>query len=85
MQNSPADLSPGGLIEQLVAGLLARKGLAPVARDANLRDAGISSLDMVNLMLTIEEAFDLALPQQAMTPENFSSVAAIEALVAGLI
>jgi acyl carrier protein len=82
----PADnLIEDGRIEALVGGLLARKGRAPVGRDANLREAGLSSLDMVNLMLAVEEAFDLALPEQAMTPENFRSVEAIETLVAGLL
>jgi len=47
----------------------------------NLRDAGLTSLDMVNLMLSIEAEFDVEFPQSAMTPDNFDTVAAIEALV----
>jgi acyl carrier protein len=78
-------LPAGDRIEDLVAGMLARKGLAPAGRGDNLRDAGVTSLDMVNLMLAVEEAFGLELPQEAMTPENFRSVESIETLVAGLL
>jgi acyl carrier protein len=49
--------------------------------DDNLRDAGLTSLDMVNLMLAIESEFDVEFPQSAMTPDNFDTVRAIEALV----
>ncbi len=47
----------------------------------NLREAGLTSLDMVNLMLAIEGEFDIEIPQSAMTPDNFDTVAAIENLV----
>ncbi|HXB52996.1 MAG TPA: phosphopantetheine-binding protein [Rhizomicrobium sp.] len=49
--------------------------------DDNLRDAGLTSLDMVNLMLAIEAEFDIEIPQSAMTPDNFDTVAAIDSLV----
>ena len=47
----------------------------------NLRDAGLTSLDMVNLMLAVEAEFDIEIPQSAMTPENFDTISAIESLV----
>ena len=34
-----------------------------------------------NLMLAIEAEFDIEIPQSAMTPENFDTIAAIDALV----
>ena len=49
--------------------------------DDNLRDAGLTSLDMVNLMLAIEAEFDIEIPQSAMTPDNFDTIRAIEGLV----
>jgi acyl carrier protein len=49
--------------------------------DQNLREAGLTSLDMVNLMLAIEAEFDIEIPQSAMTPDNFDTIRAIEALV----
>jgi acyl carrier protein len=69
----------------LVQERLARRGIAkPVTGDDDLRDSGISSLDMVNLMLAVEAEFALTIPEADMTPANFRSVAAIEALVASL-
>jgi acyl carrier protein len=46
-----------------------------------LREAGLTSLDMVNLVLAMEAEFDIEIPQSAMTPENFDTVAAIESLI----
>jgi acyl carrier protein len=54
----------------------------PLPLDAQLSDLGISSLKMVNLMLAVELEFDIAIPQADITPENFHSLASIEALVA---
>ena len=36
---------------------------------------------MVNLVLAVEAEFDIEIPQSAMTPDNFDTVAAIDALV----
>ena len=54
------------------------------ARGANLQDAGLTSIATVKLMLAIEAAYDIAIPEDDLTPENFRSIAAIEALVARL-
>ena len=54
---------------------------SPFPADLQLSDLGISSLKMVNLMLAVELEFDIAIPQSDITPENFHSVAAIQALV----
>ena len=69
----------------LVSDALARKGLKAVGPHDTLSDAGLSSLDLVNLMLAVEDAFDLALPEDKMTPENFRTVQAIETLIASLL
>jgi acyl carrier protein len=53
----------------------------PFPVEQQLSDLGISSLKMVNLMLAVEVEFDIAIPQADITPENFHSVASIEALV----
>ena len=52
-----------------------------IGRDDELNECGISSLDMVNLMLAVEAEFDVKIPDRDMTPANFRSVARIEALV----
>jgi acyl carrier protein len=76
------------LREQLIA--LIRKILGPPAAtrllpiDARLSDLGMSSLKMVNLMLSLEVRFNLSIPQAEITPENFESIASVEALVVRL-
>jgi acyl carrier protein len=71
-------------IHGIVADILAKKGRPPVGSQDNLRDSGLSSLDLVTLMLAVEDAFDLTFPQEKMTPDNFRSIDAIEALVTDL-
>ena len=48
-----------------------------------LVDVGLTSMDMVNLMLAVEAEFDFTIPQPDITPENFQSVATLERLVVG--
>jgi len=47
----------------------------------DLREAGLTSMDMVNLVLAVESEFDLMIPEISITPANFRSVAAISSLV----
>ena len=69
----------------LVTGLMSNPALAArLKSDQPLYDVGLSSLDMVNLMLAVEAEFDVEVPQKEMAPENFRSVAAIERLIANL-
>jgi acyl carrier protein len=70
-----------GLVEDLLA---KRAGPRRVAATDNLTDAGLTSLDMVGLMLAIEDAFEIEIPQKRMTPANFRTIAAIETLVASV-
>ena len=68
-----------------VQSILARRAIAsPVDGLQDLRDAGLTSLDLVNLMLAIEAEFDIEIPQADMTPDNFRSIETIDALVAVL-
>ena len=72
-------------IAALVRAILEKRAAArPVGHDDALSDCGISSLDMVNLMLAVETEFDLKIPDREMTPSNFRTIAQIEALVAKL-
>jgi acyl carrier protein len=69
-------------IFELVRAILEKRSITRnVGRDDDLGDCGISSLDMVNLMLAVEGAFDLKIPDRDMTPVNFRSIARIEALI----
>jgi acyl carrier protein len=56
----------------------------PVGNDDDLRASGLSSLGLVNLMLSVETEFDLKIPERDMTPANFRSIARIAALVRAL-
>jgi acyl carrier protein len=72
-------------IATLVRQMLAKRSVdRPVGRDEDLTESGLSSLDMVNLMLAVEGEFDLKIPDQDMTPSNFRSIARIETLVGAL-
>jgi acyl carrier protein len=69
-------------IRDLVGGLLAARSIAPVFDDDDtLAQVGLTSMDMVTLLLGVENAFDLEVPQHEITPEVFRSVATIEAMV----
>ena len=81
------DLQTQGVTERLAALVkqVLGEGAAipdPLPLDAQLSDLGISSLKMVNLMLAVEIEFDISIPQADITPENFHSLATIDALVA---
>jgi acyl carrier protein len=67
----------------LVKAILEQNAIfAEVTPDALLVDVGLTSTDMVNLMLGVEAEFDLMLPQAEITPENFQSVETLERLIA---
>jgi len=70
-------------IASLVKAILEQNEItADVEPDAKLVDIGLTSMDMVNLMLGVEAEFDFAIPQDQITPENFQSVETLERLVA---
>ncbi|MDA9398886.1 phosphopantetheine-binding protein [Bradyrhizobium sp. CCBAU 45389] len=70
-------------IIKLVKGILAQNSLsADVSPSAKLVDVGLTSMDMVNLMLGVEAEFDFTIPQSEITPENFQSVETLERMVA---
>jgi len=54
---------------------------AEVHPQSLLVDAGLTSMDMVNLMLAVEAEFDFTIPQSEITPENFQSVKTLQQMV----
>ncbi len=54
---------------------------ADVHPDLRLVDAGLTSMDMVKLMLDVEAEFDFTIPQAEITPENFRSVKTLELMI----
>lgn len=70
-------------ITKLVKGILEQNSLsADVTPSAKLVDVGLTSMDMVNLMLGVEAEFDFTIPQSEITPENFQSVETLERMIA---
>ena len=67
----------------LVKAILEQNAItASVDPDTRLVDVGLTSMDMVNLMLGVEAEFDFTIPQTEITPENFQSVETLERMVA---
>ena len=73
-------------VEKRIAGLVQRLLTEHsidrvVAPEDDLRLAGLSSLDMVSLVLAVEEEFELMVPEGNIMPSNFRSIASISRLV----
>ena len=72
-------------ITAIVAGLLAQRQKLNVPDPGeDLRNAGLTSLDMVKLVLSLEQEFGMIIPEQAMTPTHFRTITAIDSLIASL-
>ena len=76
---------PEERITAAVRRLLAERGVTRAfAAHEDLREVGLTSLDMVNLVLAVESELAVSVPEAAITPANFQSVASIDALVLSL-
>ena len=73
-----------GRLLALVKSILKQNAIAAdLEPETLLVDVGLTSMDMVNLMLAVEAEFDFTIPQSDITPENFQSVATLNRLVVG--
>ena len=80
MQSQNADVRTR--IIALVKVILEQNAIsAEVTPEALLVDVGLTSVDMVNLMLGVEAEFDFTIPQDEITPENFQSVETLQRMV----
>lgn len=62
--------------------IAARHSVTAEFRPADaLVDVGLTSLDLVNLMLAIEAEFDIMIPPACLNPKNFHSIEAISKMV----
>jgi acyl carrier protein len=78
--------SPGDRVVEVVQRFLKEHSIdRPVSSHEDLREAGLSSLDMVNLVLTVEAELDVTIPDRDITPANFRSISAIGGLLASLM
>jgi acyl carrier protein len=79
-------LSEDDGMNETIRELLVKFGGLPVAvdqiaDDADLYATGLSSFASVQLMLGIEEAFDIEFPDNLLNRKSFASIAAIEKTV----
>jgi acyl carrier protein len=66
----------------LVKAILAQNAIVvEVDPESRLVDVGLTSMDMVNLMLGVEAEFDFTIPQAEITPENFQSIRTLERMI----
>jgi acyl carrier protein len=73
-------------VARLVGELLAKRAIDKTAGDDDsLTELGLTSLDIVNLMLSVEVEFAIKIPDREMTPSNFRSIAQIDRLVRRLL
>jgi acyl carrier protein len=80
MQSFDADIRRRIVV--LVQTILEQNSItADVHPESRLVDVGLTSMDMVNLMLGVEAEFDFTIPQGEITPENFQSVETLERMV----
>ena len=66
----------------LVKTILEQNAIAvEVGPESRLVDVGLTSMDMVNLMLGVEAEFDFTIPQSEITPENFQSIETLQLMI----
>jgi acyl carrier protein len=84
-QSSELDAKPKKDASYLVHRILKQQSIdGPVAATDDLREIGLSSIDMVELVLSVEAEFNVRIPEAAITPANFRSIASIDALIGSL-
>jgi acyl carrier protein len=59
--------------------------VASLEDNTNLYDAGLTSHASVNLMLALEDAFDIEFPDEMLQKQTFESIAAIRAALEELM
>ena len=80
MQASNANVQ--SRLRALVAAILEQNAISvQLDPQSRLVDVGLTSMDMVNLMLGVEAEFDFTIPQAEITPENFQSVRTLERMI----
>ncbi|WP_395293017.1 phosphopantetheine-binding protein [Kitasatospora hibisci] len=55
----------------------------PLPADRELRTAGLDSMATVELLVRLEEAYQVAIPDEELGPEAFETVGSLWAVVAG--
>lgn len=74
-----------GLITAIVRDFIKCTDDEVISSSQELQELGLTSFDMVNLMLAIEAEFNLTIPGSKLIPANFRTIDNIESLVRELI
>ena len=61
------------------------EGIDAVSDSADLHDAGMTSFDAVQLMLALEDAFDIEFPERMLNRKLFSSINSIDSALGELL
>jgi acyl carrier protein len=70
----------------LVKAILEQNSIvSEVHPDTRLVDIGLTSMDMVSLMLRVEAEFDFTIPPSEITPENFQSTKSLGLMIVNQI
>lgn len=56
----------------------------PITDDLSLNDHGLDSLGTVSLILDLEDAFDVVIPDELLTADTFTTPKQLWAMMAGL-
>jgi acyl carrier protein len=77
-------------MEQTIREVLAEFGQLPVDPltldiDADLYQCGLTSHCSINVMLALEDAFDVEFPREMLRKKTFQSVFAIQEALSGLV
>lgn len=75
---------------ETIRDILAKHGNLPVAaadlsEGADLYDAGLSSFASVQVMLALEEEFDIEFPENLLNRKSFSSIEAISSALSEIL
>jgi acyl carrier protein len=77
-------------MQDRIRAVLAGQGRMPsdpqaIAADADLYELGLTSHASVNVMLALEDEFDIEFPDDALNKTTFATIASIERVVGELI
>lgn len=77
---------PRQRLRRLVEGIVtAKRPARPFSDNDTLAEIGVTSVDMVTLLLAVESEFDVEVPQHEITAEVFRSIASIDGLIRRLL
>jgi acyl carrier protein len=68
---------------ELLRSFLPLIGTGPLSEETRLRDCGLDSIQAVDLLLGIEDTFQVSLPDEFLHDETFATAGALWRVVAG--